>query len=70
MIQDRYGGVPRQHEVAVHAVDEEEGVVVGRGGRGDGRLCGREALCYDSAAINTPCAWRVPERAGVGEYVL
>lgn len=62
VVEDGDGAVPREDEVAVHAVDEEV--------RGDGELCGSEALCDYRAAVDPAGAGGVPEGAGVGEDVL
>lgn len=61
MIEDWDRGVAGQDEVAVHAVDKEDGVVVGWGGRWDGGLGCGEALRDDSAAIDSARAGWVPE---------
>lgn len=65
VVKDGDRAVAREHEVAVHAVDE----VLGGGGR-DGGLRGRETLSYYGTAVDAPGAWGVPEFAGVGEDVL
>jgi hypothetical protein len=62
VVEDRQGGVAREHKVAVHAVDRE----VFR----DGKLCGREALGYYGAAVDASRPRGVPEGAGVGEDIL
>ena len=58
MIQYWYLTVPRQHEIAVHAVHGEVG--------GDGGLCGGEALGDGGAAEDAARAGGMPEGAGVG----
>ena len=50
MVQDWYGGVACQHEIAVHTVDEEVGMVVGRGWGRDCLLSCSKRLRNCSAA--------------------
>ena len=52
MVQDRDGSVAREHEIAVHAVDDE----VGR----NGVLGGSEGLGDDGAAVDAARAGGVP----------
>lgn len=65
VVQDRDRAVAREHEVAVHAVNEVFGC-----GRRDGGLRGGEALGDDGAPVDAASTGRVPEFAGVGEDVL
>ena len=52
--------VAGENEVAVHAVDEEDGVVVGGRGRGDGPLGCGEGLRDGGAAVDAAGAGGVP----------
>ena len=65
MVQNRDRAVAREHEVAVHAVDE----VFGCGMR-DGGLRGGEALGDYGTPVDTARTRGVPEFTGVGENVL
>lgn len=62
IVHDGELAVAGQDEVAVHAMHRE----VAR----DGPLGGREALCYDRAAVDSAGTWRMPEGPSVGEDVL
>lgn len=70
VVEDGDGGVAGEDEVAVHAVDEVDGIAVGRGGRGDGQLRCREGLGDYRPAVDAAGTGRVPEGTGVGEDVL
>lgn len=62
MVKDRNSRVTSEHEIAVHAMDGEV--------RGDGHLCGCEALRDDGAAVDAARSGWVPEGSRVGEDVL
>ena len=54
----------------MHAVDEEDGILVDLGGCGDRALCCREGLGDGRSAVDAAGAGRVPEGARVGVDVL
>lgn len=62
MVNDRDAGNTSQHKVAVHAVDVE---VVRHG-----LVRGGQTLRNDCTAVDAACAWRMPQRAGVGVEIL
>ena len=70
VVEDGDGGVAGEDEVAVHTVDEVDGIAVGGGGRGDGQLRCCEGLGDDRPAVDAAGTGRVPEGTGVGEDVL
>lgn len=61
MIQNWNGRVSGKNEIAVHAMDEKDSMVIGRRGWWDTLLCRGEALSNHSTTVNTTSAWRVPE---------
>ena len=44
----------------MHAMNQKDGVVVGRRGRRNGFLSGRQALCNDSTTVYAAGSWWVP----------
>ena len=61
MVQDGNSRISSKDEIAVHAMNEEYGVTIGRRGGWYSPLSRREALSNHSTTIDTASARRVPE---------
>jgi len=70
VVEDGDGAVAGKDEVAVHTVDEVDGIAIGGTGRGDGQLCCCEGLGDNCPAVDTAGTGGMPERTGVSEDIL
>lgn len=61
MVQNWNSRVSGKNKIAVHAMDEEDSVAIGRRRWWNSLLSRREALSDHSTTVNTTSAWRVPE---------